>query len=412
VANYPGALRRNRKRIADTAAGDYLAGFFGAEPRQVSIMDPEGLDVGLLKSKEAMDRFNVGTALGIASLLPVGAGGRAATSAASGLIKGATKNAPKQSLSRVTRFGDQPFDRRFDDRVKEADKIANTSINVDERAKLQVPTLSLADYEGHPFITSMSDRSAANGLLTKVNDVELKRPVNLRGGQDFMFENPGMVWSSNQAPVTSIMNAAKTVKEVTGKDPLYLPWRMAPTGGDFASMAGETMLSYAETAMTKTQKKAVDRAIKKINGNWPGLDSPNWQKTFQGFPDAQRKAIKQLMDVSFRDSKGLNYGQARLATTDPRQFQAPDGGLMNVGRIFADKSVIAKSGHPYYTQGVPGEGLGMIDREVSAYELLPQAAQQRGLLDLKAPQQTDLRALQMKPYAGVITPELLKALGY
>jgi hypothetical protein len=44
-----------------------------------------------------MDRFNVGTALGIASLLPVGAGGRAATSAASGLIKGATKKGSKRS---------------------------------------------------------------------------------------------------------------------------------------------------------------------------------------------------------------------------------------------------------------------------------------------------------------------------
>jgi hypothetical protein len=34
------------------------------------------------------------------------------------------------------------------------------------------------------------------------------------------------------------------------------------------------------------------------------------------------------------------------------------------------------------------------------------------ILDPLNPSQTDIRALQMKPYAGIITPDILKKLGY
>ena len=34
------------------------------------------------------------------------------------------------------------------------------------------------------------------------------------------------------------------------------------------------------------------------------------------------------------------------------------------------------------------------------------------ILDLKNPSQQDIRALQMKPYGGILTSEILKKLGY
>jgi hypothetical protein len=71
-----------------------------------------------------------------------------------------------------------------------------------------------------------------------------------------------------------------------------------------------------------------------------------------------------------------------------------------------------KSGHPSYPRGVAGQGIGMVDREHNIFELLPNVVKERGIANPTAPAQTDLRALQMKPYSGIITAKLLRDLGY
>lgn len=52
------------------------------------------------------------------------------------------------------------------------------------------PEMSIVDLEGKPFMSGMSDRSAAARQVTRVNDTELNMPVELTGGQGFMFNNP------------------------------------------------------------------------------------------------------------------------------------------------------------------------------------------------------------------------------
>jgi hypothetical protein len=163
------------------------------------------------------------------------------------------------------------YDPRFDPRVKERERLLKLEPRVESRGTVNAPEISLAELEGKPFITSMSDRTAAGGVLRGINDVEFRRPVNLQGGQDFMFENPGMVWASGVGPTKQIKKLAEEVKVITGEDPLYIPWRMAPTGGDFASMTGETMLSYADAALPKKVKRDVDAEIRKLIPDWAGL---------------------------------------------------------------------------------------------------------------------------------------------
>jgi hypothetical protein len=258
----------------------------------------------------------------------------------------------------------------------------------------------------------MSDRTAAGGNLININDVSLNRPVGLLGGQDYMFNNPGQVWASAQSPVKQLMQAADVLKQTTGQNPLYIPWRMAPTGGDFATMTGETMLSYAESAMNKADKKDLNKTIKSYIKDWKGVDSPESIEQFRNAPDAIRKTIMNEMDVKFRDAGGLNIGEARLSVSDKKQLLSPDAGIMNVGEIFADRPMIMDSGHPSYPRGVPGQGLGILEDQRGIYELLPNAVKNRGILDPTMPSQTDIRALQMKPYYGIIDEELLKSLGY
>jgi hypothetical protein len=273
------------------------------------------------------------------------------------------------------------------------------------------PTVSLADFEGRPFITSMADRTAAGGKLVGIDDVAFNRPVEMLGGQDFMFRNPGLVWSSGNAPAKGLMKYADEIKRVTGQDPLYMPYRMAPTGGDFAQMTGETMLSYADAAMGKMQKKNFDRSIKKFIPDWAGVSDPASVAQFRAAPDSKRKAIKAMMDRDFRNEGGLNIGSARLAVSDPAQMAAQEGGIQNVGKIFAGRPIL-KSSHPAYPGGVQGEGIGTLAEDHNIFELLPGVVKARGIPDPKNPRPSDLRAMQMHPYAGIVTNELLKRLGY
>jgi len=320
---------------------------------------------------------------------------------------------PNNSLAnavRSTKIGS--FDARFDPRKLELEKIENTVPHVEQLNLTPIPKVSLADYEGRPFITSMSDRTAAGGDLLGVNNVMYKRPVHLHGGQDYMFNNPDQVWASAQQAVSPIIKNAEILKEATGKNPLYIPWRMAPTSGDFAHMTGESMIAHAEAAMDKSDKKLLNNAIKDLLPHWKGVDSPESINQYRSAPKTVRDTIMQIMDRDFRDVGGLNIGQARLSVTDPRQINAVEGGIQNIGEIYAGQPMIMKSGHPSYPRGVAGQGLGTIDQEHNIFELLPNVVKERGIANPTAPAQTDLRALQMKPYAGIITAKMLRDLGY
>lgn len=320
---------------------------------------------------------------------------------------------PNKALADAIRnkpIGD--FDPRFDPRVLEKEKIATTVPVVEQINKTPIPKVSLADFEGRPFITSMSDRTAAGGDLLGVNDVMFKRPVHLYGGQDYMFNAPNQVWASAQQAVSPITKNAEMLKEVTGQNPLYIPWRMAPTSGDFAHMTGESMLGYAEAAMSRGDKKQLNTAIKELIPNWKGVDNAESLAQYRAAPKVVRDSIMQIMDRDFRNAGSLNIGQARLAVTDPRQINAAEGGIQNVGEIFAGQPMIMKSGHPSYPRGVAGQGLGTLEREHNIFELLPNVVKERGIANPNAPAQTDLRALQMKPYAGILTANLLRQLGY
>jgi hypothetical protein len=310
----------------------------------------------------------------------------------------------------IRNVGAMKFDPRFDPRVKEQPALAALKTDVTE-TRTNIPKVSLADFEGRPFITSMADRTGV-GLLNQINDVPLNRPVNMQGGQGFMFENPGMVWASAKGPSKQILNEAEIIKQVTGQNPLYLPFRMAPTGGDFASMTGESMLAYADAAMNKSSKKRLDKMIKNYIPDWAGVSSQVAPEQFRAAPDRVRKALKNEMDVNFRDAGGLGIGQARLAVSDPAQLASRDAGVMNVGEIFAGQPLVAKSGHSAYSTGVPGQGLGQLQEDLGIFQLMPNVAQARGIPDPLNPRATDIRALQMKPYAGMITEGLLKYLGY
>ena len=328
-------------------------------------------------------------------------------------ILNAMAGQPSRALPQQGRSGFGAFDPRYDPRVQEQARMQALirDVQLDPNA-IAPPTVSLDQFAGMPFITSMADRTAAGGKLVGIDNVQFNRPVEFKGGQDFMFNNPGQVWASAPGPVKQILNAAQEIKSVTGQNPIYVPWRMAPTGSDFAQMTGETMLAYADAAMGKMQKKQLDKSIQKLIPTWSGVSDPASVQQFRDAPDRVRKSVKAMMDRDFREKNSLNIGSARLAVSDPAQLAAQEGGIQNVGEIFANTPMVMQSGHPSYPRGVPGKGIGALSQDHNIFELLPEVVKARGIPNPADPRATDLRALQMKPYSGVITDKLLKSLGY
>ena len=238
------------------------------------------------------------------------------------------------------RIGDLGYDLRFDDRKLEQDKLQNMVLQL-SRPENEKRIISLANYEGDPWVTSMSDRTNV-GNLHYIND----RPVDvdLQGGQDYMFNNPGQVWASAQAPVNAIMKYGKELSErAGGLDPLYMPWRMAPTGGDYANMTGETMLKYMRSNMNKKEQRAVNKGIKDFIPDFKGIESEEGIDQFRNAPDKVRKALKNHLDTKYRNAGGISIGEARLAVADPSQLLAPDTGLQNVGQIYMLAILLLKS---------------------------------------------------------------------
>lgn len=317
------------------------------------------------------------------------------------------------------------FDPRFDDRVREQVKLENIKPKIQSNNIQQnVPQVSLTDFEGRPFITSMADRTRADGLLTGIGDVNFNNPVDMLGGQGYPFLFKNQQWASGELPVRQMDELAKMIKRETGQNPIHIPWRMAPTGGDFSHMTGETMLAYADVAMPLKQKKKADKLIKKLIPEWKGMSDPSSIKQYSEAPDATRKEIQKQLDIQFRESGGLGRGEARLAVTDPKQLNAKDGGIQNVGEFFADSDILFKpEQHRSYPFVLQGKGIGQVKSDKNIYELLDinkriqldNKGKPTGKIiniDKKNPTSDDLRSLQMKPYSGTITEGLLKKLGY
>ena len=316
-----------------------------------------------------------------------------------------------KSLFNVVKQGFDEFDPRYDKRKGEQQRLQDLIVEKAYGPQQDIPQVKLSDYEGRDFMTTYADRTDAGGEIVGINGVPLRAPQPLLGGQGFMFNNPGFVWTSGWTPSKAMLDAAG------GKNMIYLPHHMAPQGGDFSHMTGGTMIRYAQSNMDRSTMKAFDNAISEINPTWPGLDSDDAVEVFQNMPEKHRKAINNAMDVQFRNRGGLNIGEARLSVSDPNQLNVKQGGIMNVGEIHGDKPLV-EIDHPDYPAGMQGEGLGQLplDQNMTIFDMLPDArigANQRRVgdaVDPLNPADNDIRALQMKPYVGTITPEILKKL--
>ena len=304
-------------------------------------------------------------------------------------------------------LGGQPLpDRRFDGRVNEQERISNTTRHIDQ-SPLDAPKTSIEDLEGRQFILGMSDRTDAGGNLTGIDDVMFDNEVPLQGGQDYMFRNPGQVWAAESGPAAALHNRAAKIKAATGENPLFIPYRMAPTGGDFSTMTGEAMIAYASKNMGYNARRSLDKTLRDIIPGWKGIQDPLSVNAYRAANGNQRKLALNKLD-SFRDKGGLSIGQARLSVADPRQIDAIDFQTMNIGEINPDMPLVRGSGHNTYNTGIPGEGIGHLLEGFSAPRLTPDFMRSRGVIDPDNLPPEEMYAMRRNVLSGTITEDIIR----
>lgn len=300
----------------------------------------------------------------------------------------------------VMRPGDIGYDPRFGTRKGDIPRMNELEVTRESFGNQQLVPLKAEDVEGRGLIITEADRSAAGGQVTKINDVPLQTPIRLYGGQGYPLDNPGRGFASGKSIVTGLINKAAAMKKLSkGLNPLLVPFVMAPTGNDFATMTGSTILSFAQSSLPSKTKKAMDKAIKKIDPDWTGVDSPMMIDRFQSLGAGKRKQIQAMLDRDFRDQGGLSLPEARLAVSDALQLQSKDLTARNFIEIDPDKARIPTN-NPSYDLSIIGEYKGTAQAPVSVLDLATDYSAKRGLTgekfdqakgDVKANEQYSLK---------------------
>ena len=256
-----------------------------------------------------------------------------------------------------------------------------------QRVQFDKPAISLADYEGKKALVTMTDRTPAGDVIYGARGVEFNEPLPLQGGEDYMFNYPGEVWSMDTGGASTVLNR--------GGDMIVLPMRMATTSVDFPTMAPAAHMRFSQNSMTKKDKKYVERLIKKGGDgqlpkgddqvpipDFPGIDSADMDKYLAGLSGPQRKTINNVFNMVANPSpsqvKGgvkkvdgaLTNTEMRMIITAPDQRDIPSlMQLENVGIMSGGKS---RGPHTTYNTSLSGEGLGRLDRPLTAQDMLPQ----------------------------------------
>jgi hypothetical protein len=314
----------------------------------------------------------------------------------------------------------------FESRVGELNKIYSDPIYT-TGAGVTAPPVSIYDLEGKQFVTSMADRSDTGKSVTGIGNVKYDIPVDLSGGQGYMFNNPGELWAAAKGQAGHIQSTARMAQALSGnaESPLYIPYRMGAPSGDFSHHTTDAMLTHARSNMPQSMMRHVNAQIEKVFPGFMGVENPDSMRQLSNASGKQRAAVRDVLDKQFRDEGGIGIGQARLAISEPGQYSAQTGGIQNVGQFDLNRA-IGQSTHPSYPYSIPGEGIGALKEQgLSIYDLLPNLAEHRGVDPSMPIPQTEMYTLQTglkgqgmpnqidpsgkaRPFVGTITDKVLR----
>tara|TARA_R110000803_G_scaffold61464_2_gene121335 strand:- start:2383 stop:5328 length:2946 start_codon:yes stop_codon:yes gene_type:complete len=246
----------------------------------------------------------------------------------------------------------------------------------DVRTFDQAP-FKLSQLEGRGVMFPESDVTASGYDLVGIGNKPLARPVTMETGVDHIFYAPDKaLWKNDASVANKYVKRAKARqeeveklgKETGGQDVFLLPYEGGPQSSDWWTGIGRTMINYnLENAPAKSVS-LMDEFIKSKIPDWPGADSPNAEKIWNATGGGTRMEVTAALD-KMRLEGGLTEGQARVATSRQDRLNIPHGSLQNVGVLDIDRGFTPNLS-PDYNASLHGEGVGVLQEPVTAYDFL------------------------------------------
>jgi hypothetical protein len=194
------------------------------------------------------------------------------------------------------------------------------------------------ELEGAALISGLGDRTAGGSLLTKVNEMELEKPVKMQAGESFMYGAAAegkdkSAWASDPGVIAALANKTKAAAE-KGLDPYLSYVAMGSRSGDYSHHMTDTLLEmFKNSKVSKETVKDFDEQMRTNTANkwdaykdWPGLKSPKLEEYLYGEgPAKARTKMAELMGQGQFQKAGMpDVGAARFAITAPELLHAAD----------------------------------------------------------------------------------------
>ena len=200
---------------------------------------------------------------------------------------------------------------------------------------------TLTPMTGGTLIGLGGDRSRL-GRMTHINGKELKWPVDLHAGVDYMREpNAGQVWANAAAHASGI---EKMIGKAAEKGPVLGAFQpMGPQSVDSSHNMVDALMAQVDAgAISKADAKEFDKSLRaglhapdkkdreafaRQMENWPGIlnakEASDFMRPEKGFPGTGRAALTKFIDKSYWQDRGFpRVGITRAAITEPDLLDA------------------------------------------------------------------------------------------
>lgn len=229
--------------------------------------------------------------------------------------------------------------------TKLRDYLENTQVTArDAQENLERIPMSWEEMEGKVVLPFYGDRTSRGLLVEGVNDINFDQPVYTEGGVDFMVgpaaQQDRAIWASNANITKRLSDTADSAsRNFEGQDIVGVTGSMAPDANDFATMTGEAMAELVQgTKITKKAANTFDKAMKKIDPEFVGVNSPNLREWAATTSSPLRKSFIRLLDTKPMQDAGFpSPALARYAVTDPTQREMR-AGMFGLGASRIDTS--------------------------------------------------------------------------
>lgn len=264
--------------------------------------------------------------------------------------------------------------------------------------RTEQPTFKLSDLEGRGVLFPESDVTAHGVTLAGIGNKELARPIDLNTGIDHIFYGDSL-WKSDEKVVNKFMQRAQKLKTDTGgKDVFLLPYSGFGQSSDFFTGIGKSMINYNLANAPQRTVNQMDQIIASRIPAWRGSNHPDAMAIWDSTPAGIRMELTHKIDRELGNQGSLTEGQARVATARQGQLGANQHAqLRNVGLLDVNAKY-ALNNNPDYNASMFGEGVGVLDQPITAYDLLQERRSLSG-----GPLTS--RSLQWSDTSKIITPE-------